>query len=188
VIPVPDDPRVMPGNVVLTEWNSVMRHAVVTKLVKDKVAVRFTDVETKKAAEVLLQGGRAPTASGAPKAARFVRQTEGLQPGNYAALQQGSEWRHVLLVSPATVPGEKKRWFCLGFGGAAMIVDEADLKPIPVRYTPKVGASVWAEWAGTMRKATVQSIDDPGLFIVRYERAGRPATVGFGMIMPPING
>src|SRR5262249_31719745 len=163
-----------------TEWNTVMRHAVVTKLVKDKVSVRFTDMDTKMA-EVLLPGGRAAPAPTPSKAARFVRQVEGLQPGNYAACQQGSEFRHVLLVSPVR-DGDKKRWFCLGFGGAAMIADEADLRPIPVRYTPKLGATVSAEWAGTMRKATVQSIDDPGLFTVKYERAGRPATVGFGLI------
>lgn len=193
VIPVPDDPRVKPGDVVLTEWNSVMRHAVITKLVKDKVGVRFTDMDSKMA-EVLLQGGRAAAASAgidltrgsASRAARFVKQTEGLQPGNYAALQQGGDFRHVLLVSPVTA--EKKRWFCLGFGGAAMIVDEAELRPIPVRYTPKVGASVWAEWTGTMRKATVQSVDELGLFTVKYDRAGRPRAIGFGLIMPPIEG
>jgi hypothetical protein len=188
VIPVADDPRVKPRDVVLTEWNSVMRHAVITKLVKDKIGVRFTDMDSKMN-EVLLQGGRAPAAPGAPKAprsARFVKQTDGLKEGNYAALQQAGEFRHVLLVSP--VAGEKKRWFCLGFGGAAMLVDEADLRPIPVRYTPKVGAAVWAEWTGTMRKATVQSIDEFGLFTVKYERAGRPRAIGFGLIMPPLEG
>jgi hypothetical protein len=187
VIPVPDEARVNVGNVVLTEWNSVMRHAVVTKLVKDKIAVRFTDMDTK-TGEVLLQGGRPAAGASSGKIVRFVRQSEGLAPGNYAALQQGGEHRHVLLVSPAVAPGEKKRWFALGFGGAAMLVEEADLRPIPVRYAPKVGAAVWAEWAGTMRKAIVQSVDDPGLFTVKYDRAGRPAVVGFGLIMPPIEG
>jgi hypothetical protein len=184
VIPVPDDPKVKPRDVVLTEWNSVMRHAVVTRLVKDKVGVRFTDMDSK-TNEVLLQGGRVTGAPGASKVARFVKQTEGLKEGNYAAMKQGSEYRHVLLVSPLS--GEK-RWFCLGFGGAAMLVEEASLHPIPVRYTPKVGASVWAEWTGTMRKATVQSVDEVGLFTVKYERAGRPRVIGFGLLMPPIEG
>jgi len=187
VIPVPDEPRVNAGDVVLTEWNSVMRHAVVAKLVKDRIAVRFTDMDMKMG-EVLLQGGRPGTGSSSSKIVRFVKQAEGLAPGNYAALQQGGEFRHVLLVSPAEAKGEKRRWFSLGFGGAAMLVDEADLRPIPVRYAPKVGAAVWAEWAGTMRKAVVQSVDDPGLFTVKYDRAGRPAVVGFGLIMPPLEG
>lgn len=174
VIPVPDDPRVRPGDAVITEWNGAMKHALVTKLVKDRVGVRYTDMDTK-APEGLLKG------------ARFVRQTDGLLPGNYAALEDGEEWRHVLLVSPA-VDGEKKRWFVLGFGGAAAIVDEAALRPIPVKWSPRVGASVWAEWTGSMRKATVLSAVEAGLFTVKFERAGRPVTVGWGLIMKPVEG
>jgi hypothetical protein len=64
-------------------------------------------------------------------------------------------------------------------------VDEASLQPIPVQFSPKPGAVVWAEWVGSMRKATVQSVDDPGFFTVKFERAGRPATVGWGLIMAP---
>jgi len=100
-------------------------------------------------------------------------------------LRQGDAWRHVLLISPA-YEGDKKRWFALGFGGAAMLIDEVDLRPIPVRFRAKAGEVVWAEWVGSMRKATVQSVDEPGLFVVKYERAGRPAKVGYGLIMPPV--
>jgi hypothetical protein len=185
-IPVPDETKLKLGDVVLTEWgNGVMKHAVVTRFVKDRVGVRYTDLEAR-TPEALLLGGRATAAvSGPSKAVRFIKQSEGLQPGNYAAHHVGEEWKHVLLVSPA-VEGEKKRWFALGFGGAALIADEADLQPIPIRWAPKPGATVWAEWAGAMRRGTVQNVDDPGLFTVKYERAGRPATVGFGRIMAPL--
>ncbi len=184
VIPVPDDARTKPGDAVLTEWNGVLKHAVITKPIKDKIGVRFTDLDAR-SGEVLLQGGKPTAATGKHPPARFVKQTEGLVPGNYAALQRGEEWQHVLLVSPAP-DGEKKRWFALGFGGAALVADEADLRPIPIRFTPKIGAAVWAEWVGSLRKGTVQSAPDPGLFTVKFERAGRPATVGFGRILPPI--
>ena len=184
VIPVPDDARAKPGDAVLTEWNGVLKHAVITKPVKDKIGVRFTDLDAR-SGEVLLQGGKPTAATGKHPPARFVKQAEGLVPGNYAALQRGDEWLHVLLVSPAP-DGEKKRWFALGFGGAALVADEADLRPIPIRYTPKIGAPVWAEWVGTLRRGTVQTAPDPGLFTVKFERAGRPATVGFGRILPPI--
>jgi hypothetical protein len=185
-IAVPDEPKVKPGDVVLTEWGAgVMKHAVVTRLVKDRVGVRYTDMDAR-TPEALLLGGRATAAvSGPSKAARFLKQSEGLAPGTYAAPHVGEEWKHVLLVSPA-VDGDKKRWFALGFGGSALMADEADLKPIPIRWAPKVGATVWAEWAGTLRKGTVQGLDNPGLFTVKYERAGRPATVGFGMLMAPL--
>ena len=69
-----------------------------------------------------------------------------------------------------------------------MVVSEGDLKPIPIRFSPKVGAAVWAEWAGTMRKATVQAVEETGLFTVKYERAGRPAKVGWGLVMAPAEG
>ncbi|MFS8065717.1 MAG: hypothetical protein ACMG6S_05015 [Byssovorax sp.] len=184
VIPVPDDARARPGDAVLTEWNGVLKHAVITKPVKDKIGVRFTDLDAR-SGEVLLQGGKPTAATGKHPPARFVKQAEGLVPGNYAALQRGDEWLHVLLVSPAP-DGEKKRWFALGFGGAALVADEADLRPIPIRFTPKIGATVWAEWVGSLRRGTVQTAPDPGLFTVKFERAGRPATVGFGRILPPI--
>jgi hypothetical protein len=183
VIPVPDDAHVKPGEAVLTEWNGVLKHAVITKPIKDKIGVRFTDLDAR-SGEVLLQGGKPTAATGKHPPARFVKQIEGLAPGNYAALHRGDEWLHVLLVSPAD--GETKRWFALGFGGAALLAEEADLKAIPIRYTPKLNAAVWAEWVGTLRKGTVQAAPDPGLFTVKFERAGRPATVGFGRILPPI--
>lgn len=185
VIPVPEVPKLRLGDAVLTEHHGLMKHAVVLRFVKDRIAVRFLDVETR-TREVLLMGGSgAPTPTGPSKAARFVRQVDGLAPGNYAALHQGSEWLHVLLVS-ASGEGAARRWLALGFGGAALIAAEADLQPIPVRYAPKPGSVVWAEWSGKMRRATVQSADEPGLFTVKYERAGRPATLGWGLLMAPI--
>lgn len=173
VIPVPAAVKVRPGDPVLTEWSSAMRHAVVTRLVKDKVAVRLTDVETR-TSEVQL------------KDARFIRQVDGLVPGNYAAALGVPDVRHVLLVSPV-VDGDRKRWLALGFAGAVEIVDESDLRPIPVKWTPKVGAPVFAASVGLMRKATVMSVDPPAFFTVKYERAGRPATVAWGLVMPPLS-
>jgi hypothetical protein len=173
VIPVPDNPKVRVGQAVLTEYAGAMRHAAVVKIAKGRVHVRYTDMEP-----------RTPEGQLKEKEARFVPQVDGLAPGNFAAAREGEEWRHVLLISPA-VEGEKKRWFALGYGSAARLVDEASLQPIPVQFSPKPGAVVWAEWVGSMRKATVQSVDDPGFFTVKFERAGRPATVGWGLIMAP---
>ena len=170
VIPVPDDAKLKHGDAVLTEWNGVMKHGVVTKLARDKVSVRYTDMDPK-------------TAEGQLKNARFVRQVDGLAPGNYAALRDGEIMRHVLLVSPV-VEGESKRWFCLGFGGAAAIVEEALLTPIPVKYKPRPNAAVLAEWVGTLRKATVVAVEEPAQFTVRFERAGRPVTLGWGLLLP----
>ncbi len=172
VIPVPDGVKPKLGDAVLTEWNGVMKHAVVRRYVKDRIAVRYTDMEAR-APEALLKG------------VRWVRQTNGLEPGNYAAWRQEGEYRHVLLVSPLETGGAR-RWFCLGFGGAALIVDEADVQPIPIKWKGKPGAVVWAEWAGSMRRAVMQSENEPGIFTVKFERAGKPEGVGYGLIMDPL--
>ena len=187
VIPVPDDPKLKPGDPVISEWNGVMRHGVVTKFLKDQVGVRFTDMDAR-LPEAMLRGGKGSPTAGVPsKAARFIHPADGLAAGNFAVLHEGTEWKHVLLVSASDDAGGKS-WFCLGFGGAARIVREADLKPIPVQWSPKQGAEVWAEWAGIMRKATVQTVDETGLFTVKFERAGRPSKVGWGMLMAPLDG
>jgi len=170
VIPVPDGLKPKANEAVLTEWNGVMKHGIVKRYVKDRVAVKFTDVD-----------GRAPEAL--LKGVRWIVQTDGLHAGNYAAYKQDGELRHVLLVS--RTEGADARWFCLGFGGAAMIVNEADLVPIPIKWKGKVGSTVLAEWAGTMRKAVLQAENEPGIFTVKFERAGKPETVGFGLIMTP---
>ena len=37
-----------------------------------------------------------------------------------------------------------------------------------------------------MRRATLQSENEPGFFTVKFERAGKPETVGYGLIMTPL--
>lgn len=169
VIAVPDDPTVRPGDAVLVEHAGVMKHAVVTKQVKARTFVRFTDLDV-----------RAPEVG--TKGERLVKQGEGLAPGNYAALSDEGELRHVLLVS-AIEDGEHKRWFVLGFAGAAKIVDEVALRPIPVRFHGRVGDAVLAESVGTMRRATLQSVVEPAFLTVKFERAGRPVTLGWGFVL-----
>ena len=93
---------------------------------------------------------------------------------------------HKLVWAGGFGEGDARRFLVLGFGGAAMIVAEADLTPIPVKFAAKVGKPVWAESGGKMRRATVQAADDQGLLTVKFERAGRPSTVGWGMVMAPI--
>lgn len=171
VIPVPDDARVRVGDPVLAEHAGVMKHAVVTKLARGKIGLRFTDLEPR-APEVLAKG------------ARIMKQSEGLAPGNYAALRHRDTWRHVLLVSP--IDGPTKRWFALGFAGAATLADEADLRPIPVKPSLRVGDAVWAESVGVLRRGTVQALVDPGFFTVKLERAGRPVTLGWGLVTKPL--
>ena len=66
-----------------------------------------------------------------------------------------------------------------------MVANASDLVPIPIKWKGKPGSTVLAEWAGTMRKAVLQTENEPGIFTVKFERAGKPETVGYGMIMNP---
>lgn len=168
-IAVPDDPRLQPGDPVVTEHNGILRHAVVKKHVKDRIVVRFLDAESRL--------GETPL-----KQARFLKQTNGLHPGNFAALGDGETLRHVLLISPFE-DGEKK-WFVLGDSGAAMIAKESDLEALPVKVSLRAGAPVLAAHNGVLRKATIASTPETGLFTVKYERAGRPVTLGWGFLLP----
>lgn len=171
-IAVPDDPRIQPGDPVITEHNGLLRHAIVKKHVKDRILVRFLDGESRL--------GEMPL-----KQARFIKQSNGLLPGNYAALGDGETLRHVLLISPFD-DGEKK-WFVLGAGGAAMIAKESALEALPVKLSLRPGAPVLAEHNGVLRKATIASAPEAGLFTVKYERAGRPASLGWGFLLPLAN-
>lgn len=172
VIPVPDGQRIVPGDAVITEHNGTLRHAVVTRLVKDRVGLRYTDGDTRAPEAVLWD-------------ARMIEAREGLHPGNYAARRDGDSYRHVLLVSSFGA-GADEKWLALGYGGAAMVVPRAELVPIPVRYEPKVGTEVWGEWVGTLRKGAVVSSPERGFYVVKFERSGPPVTLGWGLLLPPV--
>ncbi|MEZ4302105.1 MAG: hypothetical protein R3B70_44660 [Polyangiaceae bacterium] len=169
-IAVPDVARVRPGDAVFTEHHGSLRHGVVKRFVKDRVTVRFVDGDTR-------------TSELPIKTTRFVRQNNGLAPGNFAAFGDAEVLRHVMLVSSFEDAGEKK-WLALGDAGAAMIVAERALEPIPVKYQPRAGTAVLAEHNGVLRKGLIVTASEPGIFTVKYERAGRPVTLGWGFVMP----
>ncbi len=159
---------------VIAEWAGALRHGVVRKYVKDKVVVRFTDTDDPSDRTLSLE--------------QLMTQVDGFHPGNYALHREGPDYRHVLLVS---APGDGKEdpsraWLCLGFAGQTQIVPESELVPVPVSYSPKSGASVWAEHLGRMRRGVVADVDRPGLVTIRFERAGRPVVKGWGLVMAPV--
>lgn len=170
VIPITGAPRPRLQAPVIAEWAGALRHGVVRRYVKDRIAVRFTDTVDR--GERLV----APT--------QLVLQTDGFRPGNYAIARGAEEWEHVLLISP--IEEEPRRWLCTGYGGAARVVPEAELRAVPVVYSPKVGALVWVEHLGRMRPGVVKEVDPPGWATVRFERVGRPVQVGWGSIMAPL--
>lgn len=161
------------GDPVVVEHAGVLKHGVLRSRKKGKAIVRLFDA--------------ADTADRAIDEALVTRAEDGFRPGNFAAARADGELRHVLLVSPieaAEGQGGARRWLALGHAGAATLVDEPSLVAIPVRWDPKEQAPVLVESLGRMRPGTIQAIDRPGLYTVKLERAGRPATVGWGFLMP----
>ncbi len=173
VVPVPSAAR-RPGvgQPVIAEWAGVLKHGVFRANKKERSVVRFFDASD--TSDRLLDD------------AILFRAQDGFRPGNYASARVAGEARHVLLVSP--IEGESKRWLVLAHAGAAAVVEETDLTAIPVKWEPKEGAPVFAESLGRLRAGVVQGIDAPGLYTIKLERAGRPVTVGWGSIMPPLRG
>lgn len=172
VIPVPETYKPKPNQPVVAEWAGALRHGVFRKMSKDSFVIRFTDTEDKSDRYL--------------KNAAIFAQSDGFHPGNYAAFHDGADYSQVLLVS--ALAGEPKRWLALGYGGAATLVDESALFAVPVSYAPKENAPVWAVWLGTFRPGSVKSTDPPGLFSVKFERAGPPVGLGWGALMPPVTG
>lgn len=174
VIAAPDDPKIRTGDPIITEYTGVMKHAIVNKIMPGRILVRYTDVDA-----------RAPEGYLKPKETTIIPQNNGLQSGNYAAWREGDIYRHVLLIS-SIMANNTKQWLVLGYAGAAHVVPESALTAIPVKLKVKEGESVWAESVGILRRATVQNADTPGFFTVKYERAGRPVTLGLGFVSLPL--
>ncbi len=179
VIPITGVTRPKLESPVIAEWAGALRHGVVTKYVKDKIMIRFLD--TADVSERPL----------APE--QLSLQKDGFHPGNYAVVREApvrgasggaelAQYEHVMLVSSVSETGD---WLAVGGGGSARVVSEKDMLAVPLTFTPKEGAVVWAEHLGQMREATVTAIDRPGLVTVRFPRVGRPVTVGWGNLMPP---
>ncbi|MBK6517013.1 MAG: hypothetical protein IPG04_23565 [Polyangiaceae bacterium] len=176
VIPLtPSKQRPRMKQPVVAEWAQGLRHGVVRRYAKDKVVVRFTDTQDK--SDRSLEPGQ------------LMPQTDGFHPGNYAALRSGPDLEHVLLVSP--VGGDAKdapEWFVLGYLGTARLAKTDQLVGVPISFEPKVNAPVLAEHLGKMRPAVVKELDAPGVLSVRFDRAGRAVTTGWGLVMPPVTG
>lgn len=169
---------------VITQFAGLLRHGVVKSFIRNKVNVRFTDVVGQPERQL--------------DARVLMAQSDGLAPGNYAALKLKDGYEHVLLLSradadagAAPTKGAPKvdpnaQWLVIGYGGATSIVAASELALIPVTYEPKVGTQVWAEHLGRMRRGVVSNVDKPSVFFVRFERAGAPISVGWGELMPPV--
>jgi hypothetical protein len=167
IAPAPRPRFARPRTPVLVEYGGHLRAGLVVRQDKDRVLVRLTD-----------DGARSSEVWAGPSAL-LGPAPEGLGPGAFAAAALPEGPSRVLLVSSHT-KGTVRRWLALGYAGAARIVSEGSLVPMPITYSPKKGEAVLALADGKLRLGAVASTPETGLFGVEFERSGPNLLVGAG--------
>ncbi len=163
--------KVNKGDMVLAEWASSLKHAVVTGFDAGKVVLRYTDLPETWAGDKAV----------AAKSRRQVTvQREGLHPGNYATARVDGSQQLVLLVSE-----QDGRWLVQRFAGRVAVMPSDALRAIPLRPRLSRGQRVLAPWVGTMYAGKVVSVDTTHVRI-QIEGIGRKeaVTVALGQVLP----
>ena len=132
------------GDMVLAEWASSLKHAIVQKVDGDKITVRYTDLPDSWSEDKLVKVL-------SPK--EVTKQKDGLSPGNFAVAQDDGRAVIVLLVSEN---GEK--WLARKFSGRVATFPKAELEPIPLKPALKVGQTVVAPYVGMMYQGKVKKL------------------------------
>lgn len=145
VIPAGSEPgAVKVGDMVLAEWASSLKHALVTKVDGDKITVRYTDLPASWKEEQL-------TRQLTPR--EVTVQKEGLQPGNFAVAKEDGRKVLVLLIAQA---GDQ--WLARKFSNRVQVFGKDDLSPLPLKPALKAGQTIAAPWVGMMYKCKVKAV------------------------------
>ena len=132
------------GDMVLAEWASSLKHAMVIGFQGALVKIRYTDLPDSWADDKI-------TAVKSPR--ELTLQKEGMSPGNFAVASLDGQRYLVLLVAPAD-----DQWVVRRFAGRVDTLPTKALKPIPLRPALKRRQKVWVPWVGMMYPGTVQKI------------------------------
>ncbi len=132
------------GDMVLAEWASSLKHAMVQKVDGDKITVRYTDLPDSWSEDKLV----------AVKTPREVtKQKEGLSPGNFAVARDDGRPVIVLLVSEN---GDK--WLVRKFSGRVATFPKDELAAIPLKPALKAGQQVVVPYVGMMYQGKVKKV------------------------------
>lgn len=166
----PED--VKAGDMVLAEWASSLKHAMVTKVDGDKITVHFTDLPDSWSEDKLV-------AVLGPR--QVTKQKDGLHPGNFAvAKDEEGRGIEVLLVQDS---GDK--WLTRKFAGRVAAFDKKDLTPIPIKPALKVGQTVQVPWVGMMYKGKVKKISGTKVEVaVEGIATKEPVVTSLGQVLP----
>jgi hypothetical protein len=155
------------GARVIVRYHDRLRHGVVMRPVRDKIAVHLTDVASAQSDVEMLPDDLGLIGTG-------------LEPGAYALEKTAHDVRQVLLVSSTG----RKEWLALGAYGEARLVAEANLKPEPDPSKLKPGAAVLVAWRGELVPGTLHAALPNGLYAIKRARVAPPLLVGPDMVVP----
>ncbi len=133
------------GDMVLAEWASELKHAVVTKVDGEKITVRYTDLPDSWP-EVQLVKVLSPR--------EVTKQKEGLQPGNFA-IGKGEQGRDELLL---LIAESGDNWLVRKFSHLVAVAAKSDLRPIALKPALKAGQLVEVPWVGQMYQGKVVKV------------------------------
>jgi hypothetical protein len=159
------------GDMVLAEWASSLKHALVTKVEADKITVRYTDLPASWKEEQLT---RTVTAR------EVTVQKDGLQPGNFAVAKEDGRKVLVLLISQS---GDQ--WLARKFSNRVAVYDKAALTALPLKPSLKAGQFIAAPWVGMMYKCKVKAVKPTHVESVCDGTASKdPVVSAMGMVAP----
>lgn len=164
--------EVKAGDLVLAEWASELKHAMVQKVEGDKITVRYTDLPDNWADNQLVKvlGPRDVT-----------RQKEGLQPGNFA-FAKGVQSRDELVL---LVAESGDNWLVRQFSQRVRSVAKSDLRAIPLKPTLKPGQAVEVPWVGQIYPAKVTKVLGTRVEVkAEGAQTKEPFTVALGQVAP----
>lgn len=174
VIPAGSQPgEVKVGDMVLAEWASELKHAVVQKVDAEKgITVRYTDLPDTWPEDQLVK---------LVSVREVTRQKEGLSPGNFA-FAKGTMGRDELVL---LVGETADTWLVRQFSQRVRSVAKADLRPIPLKPSLKPGQLVEVPWIGQVYTGKVVKVSGTRVE-VRAEgvQTKEPVVASLGQVAP----
>ncbi len=160
------------GDMVLAEWASELKHAVVQKIDGEKITVRYTDLPDNWKEDLLVK---------VLSPREVTRQKEGLQPGNFA-FAKGTQGKDevVLLVGQS---GDN--WITRQFSQRVRMVAVSDLRAIPLKPALKPGQLVEVPWIGQVYTGKVAKVSGTRVEVkVDGIQKNDPVIASFGQVAP----
>lgn len=159
-----------PGQLVLAEWASSLKHAVVLKVTTAGVRIRYLDLPDSWKEDKL-------RATKQPR--ELTIQREGFSAGNYAVAKLDGREYLVMLVSAV---GDK--WLAQRFAGRMQVFPKADLTPMPLKMKIRRRSKVRVPWVGMLYPGVVKRVGKYSAQVtVKATGQRAPLRVPFGQII-----